>query len=354
MPPLDDKKLLVLNVHTSFFSGPKVTCTPQYIIAEFKKAHYPGLEAEGMHLKNTSCLADDENATHILFNIPLRNCGTERILLNDSYIQYTNEIIRRITGVGISYKMDMFFPINCKYDRRETVGDIRIELPATSECPLQIFVIVICYRAIFKWVMKENRYSLVFLLGLESSHYFLSQSVFKLKSIVPWSPAFSRASGSLFVVCCFLTSSSYRGLTMVIVLVSVLRQLVENYTNYEHCIVQLIVESHPQLDLLLFYFVLWLAQPYSISTVSSWLLNALQSIIAPRNLEHLGSNPHSKIVCFTRPAWIGLELETVVGFHSFKVLQLTVRLKMNCKKIYSKKKKIQASLFLSNDWVCYL
>lgn len=114
------------------FPGPKVTCTPQYIIAEFKKAHYPGLEAEGMHLKNTSCLADDENATHILFNIPLRNCGTERILLNDSYIQYTNEIIRRITGVGISYKMDMFFPINCKYDRRETVGDIRIELPATT------------------------------------------------------------------------------------------------------------------------------------------------------------------------------------------------------------------------------
>lgn len=114
------------------FPGPKVTCTPQYIIAEFKKAHYPGLEAEGMHLKNTSCLADDENATHILFNIPLRNCGTERILLNDSYIQYSNEIIRRITGVGISYKMDMFFPINCKYDRRETVGDIRIELPATT------------------------------------------------------------------------------------------------------------------------------------------------------------------------------------------------------------------------------
>ena len=222
-----------------------------------------------MHLKNTSCLADDENATHILFNIPLRNCGTERILLNDSYIQYTNEIIRRITGVGISYKMDMFFPINCKYDRRETVGDIRIELPATSECPLQIFVIVICYRAIFKWVTKQNRYSLVFLLG---------KSVFKLKSIVPWSPDFSRASGSLLVVCCFLTSSSYRGLTMVIVLVSVLRKLVENCSNYEHCIVQLIVESHPQLDFLLFHFALWLAQPYSISTVSSWLLNALQSI----------------------------------------------------------------------------
>lgn len=39
-----------------------------------------------------------------------------------------------------------------------------------------------------------------FLLGLENSHYFLSQSVFKLKSIVPWSRAFSRASGSLFVV----------------------------------------------------------------------------------------------------------------------------------------------------------
>ena len=64
---------------------------------------------------------------------------------------------------------------------------------------------------------------------------------------------------------------------MVIVLVSVLRQLVENYTNYKHCIV-----------------------------------------------------------------------------HSVKVLQLTVRLKMNCKKIYKKKKKIQVSLFLSNDWVCYL
>ena len=56
---------------------------------------------------------------------------------------------------------------------------------------------------------------------------------------------------------------------MVIDLVSVLRQLVENYTNYEHCIAQLIVESHPQLDLLLFHFALLLAQPYSISTVSS-------------------------------------------------------------------------------------
>ena len=53
---------------------------------------------------------------------------------------------------------------------------------------------------------KENRYALVFLLGLENSHYFLSQSVFKLKSIVPWSRAFSRASGSLFVVCCLLFS----------------------------------------------------------------------------------------------------------------------------------------------------
>ena len=43
---------------------------------------------------------------------------------------------------------------------------------------------------------------------------------------------------------------------MVIVLVSVLRKLVENCSNYEHCIVQLIVESHPQLDFLLFHFAL--------------------------------------------------------------------------------------------------
>lgn len=115
------------------FPGPKVTCMPQYIIAEFDKAHYPDLVAEGMHLKNTSCLAEDENATHILFHIPMRGCGTERILVNDKFLQYNNEIIRRITGVGISYKMDMLFPISCNYDRRETLGDVSFRV--TTETP---------------------------------------------------------------------------------------------------------------------------------------------------------------------------------------------------------------------------
>ena len=114
-----------------------MTCMPQYIIAEFDKAHYPDLVAEGMHLKNTSCLAEDENATHILFHIPMRGCGTERILVNDKFLQYNNEIIRRITGVGISYKMDMLFPISCNYDRRETLGDVSFRV-TTGGSPSKI------------------------------------------------------------------------------------------------------------------------------------------------------------------------------------------------------------------------
>ena len=105
-----------------------MTCTPDHIIAEFTKKNYPDLEAAGMHLKNTSCLAEGENATHILFHIPLRDCGTVRTTLNTDYLQYSNEIIRRITQGVISHKMDMVFPITCNYDRNVTVGDVSFKV----------------------------------------------------------------------------------------------------------------------------------------------------------------------------------------------------------------------------------
>ncbi|KAL9954146.1 hypothetical protein ACROYT_G041645 [Oculina patagonica] len=109
------------------FPGPKVTCAPEYMIAEFKKSYYPDLVAPEMNLKNTSCLAESENATYITFHIPFRACGTIRIQTND-YLEYTNEVLRHITVGIITYKMNLNFPITCKYDRNVTLDDVNFEV----------------------------------------------------------------------------------------------------------------------------------------------------------------------------------------------------------------------------------
>ncbi|KAL9954144.1 hypothetical protein ACROYT_G041643 [Oculina patagonica] len=108
------------------FPGPKVTCAPQYIIVEFKKSYYTDLEAPEMHLINTSCLAESDSDTHITFHIPFRGCGTVRIQTND-YLEYRNEIIRHITKGTVTYKMDLNFPITCKYDSNVTLNDVNFE-----------------------------------------------------------------------------------------------------------------------------------------------------------------------------------------------------------------------------------
>jgi len=114
------------------FRGPIVTCSPQYIIAEFRRSYYPDLEASEMHLKDPSCLVESENATYITFHIPFRNCSTVRIQTPD-HLEYSNDVIRRITQGGITFKMDMNFPITCRYDRNATLNDLDIEVEEEEE-----------------------------------------------------------------------------------------------------------------------------------------------------------------------------------------------------------------------------
>jgi len=85
-----------------------------------------------MHLKDTSCLADSENDTYITFHIPFRNCGTVRVQTPD-HVEYRNEVIRRITRGIITQKLDMSFPITCRYNRSATLNDLDIELEEEVE-----------------------------------------------------------------------------------------------------------------------------------------------------------------------------------------------------------------------------
>ena len=102
------------------------------MIAEFKRSHYPNLEAPDMHLLNTSCLAEFENDTHVTFHVPFKTCGTVRIQTTD-YLEYRNEIIRHIRQGIVTYMMDLNFPIICKYDRNVTMDDVIVELIADDE-----------------------------------------------------------------------------------------------------------------------------------------------------------------------------------------------------------------------------
>lgn len=114
------------------FPEPTVTCSPQYIIAEFKRSNYPDLESSEMHLTDTSCSAESENDTYITFHIPFRNCSTVRVQTPE-HLEYRNEVMRRITQGVITYKMDMNFPITCRYDRNVTLNDLDIEVEEEEE-----------------------------------------------------------------------------------------------------------------------------------------------------------------------------------------------------------------------------
>ena len=80
-----------------------------------------------MHLTDTSCMADSENDTYITFHIPFRNCSTVSVQTPD-HLEYRNEVMRRITQGIITLKMDMNFPITCRYDRNATLNDVDIEV----------------------------------------------------------------------------------------------------------------------------------------------------------------------------------------------------------------------------------
>lgn len=85
-----------------------------------------------MHLIDTSCLVESQNVTYITFHIPFRNCATVRMQTPD-YLEYRNEVIRRITQGSITYKLDMNFPITCRYDRNATLDDVDIEVQEEEE-----------------------------------------------------------------------------------------------------------------------------------------------------------------------------------------------------------------------------
>ena len=72
-------------------------------------------------------MVESENATYITFHVPFRNCSTVRIQTPD-HLEYSNDVIRRITQGDITYKMDMTFPITCRYDRNATLNDLDIEV----------------------------------------------------------------------------------------------------------------------------------------------------------------------------------------------------------------------------------
>lgn len=72
-------------------------------------------------------MVESENATYITFHIPFRNCSTVRIQTPD-HLEYRNDVIRRVTQGDITYKLDMTFPITCRYDRNATLNDLDIEV----------------------------------------------------------------------------------------------------------------------------------------------------------------------------------------------------------------------------------
>lgn len=77
-------------------------------------------------------MVESENATYITFHIPFRNCSTVRVQTPD-HLEYSNDVIRRITQGDITYKMDMTFPITCRYDRNATLNDLDIEVEDEDE-----------------------------------------------------------------------------------------------------------------------------------------------------------------------------------------------------------------------------
>lgn len=92
-----------------------------------------------MHLADTSCLVDSENITYITFHIPFRNCSTVRVQTPD-YLEYRNQVLRRITQGTFTFKMDLNFPITCRYDRNVTLDDVEFEVEGEETTGTYIIV----------------------------------------------------------------------------------------------------------------------------------------------------------------------------------------------------------------------
>ena len=119
---------------------------------------------------------------------------------------------------------------------QETILEFLWKAPVHFQSCLYLFKPAFYSRAIFNWVSKVIRDCIDFALlrsviGLEISCHFFNQSDAKLKPIVPWSLAFSRALRRLLV---FALSSHWLlgifplfWLAVVITLVLVLRHSIE-------------------------------------------------------------------------------------------------------------------------------
>ena len=77
-----------------------------------------------MHLIDETCLAVSENASIIVFHIPLDRCGTKRYTRDDDFL-YRNQVIRKIDAgsVLVTRQLDMVFPVECFYDRDYALDD---------------------------------------------------------------------------------------------------------------------------------------------------------------------------------------------------------------------------------------
>ena len=82
--------------------------------------------------------------------------------------------------------------------------EVKISVYTVVILPVLVGQLIPIYIAILNGVSKVNRNCFGFaffrlVIGPEYYHYFLNQSDSKLKPIATWSPAFSRALGSLLV-----------------------------------------------------------------------------------------------------------------------------------------------------------
>ena len=110
--------------------------------------------------------------------------------------------------------------------------EVKISVYTVVILPVLVGQLIPIYIAILNGVSKVNRNCFGFaffrlVIGPEDFHYFLNQSDSKLKPIATWSPAFSRALGSLLVFTLsshwFLKYYSVFSLAVVANLVLVLR-----------------------------------------------------------------------------------------------------------------------------------
>ena len=82
--------------------------------------------------------------------------------------------------------------------------EVKISVYTVVILPVLVGQLIPIYIAILNGVSKVNRNCFGFaffrlVIGPEDFHYFLNQSDSKLKPIATWSPAFSRALGSLLL-----------------------------------------------------------------------------------------------------------------------------------------------------------